>query len=305
MKKVQKLIQLWTLIFIFVYASNIFADVLYEATSLNTQGGGLNATSWPSLNDGIILVDDITVPEGGWTIDTISNYFGTIGNPIADSAFCVVYSKSILGIVNPMLYATRVPVTMEVETFTDPTNGFTRDTNRIDASGLNLILESGEYWIGLSPISDSYANCWMAWGSSTNNGELAKCYDLLQNAWVGTAFWTGPDEMLKIQGSANTENNDFSQATPTISLYSNFPNPFNPSTTIKFSLKSSSDVKLEVFNQKGQKVNTLCNKMFNSGEHSVVWNGTDNNGCKVSSGVYFYRLTSDSQALMKKMILLK
>jgi len=88
-------------------------------------------------------------------------------------------------------------------------------------------------------------------------------------------------------------------------LSQNYPNPFNPSTTIKFNLPKTSNVKLDVYNIKGQHVRTLENGLLNQGVHSVVWNGTDDNNQNVASGVYFYRLTANGQSETKKMLLMK
>ncbi len=69
-----------------------------------------------------------------------------------------------------------------------------------------------------------------------------------------------------------------------------YPNPFNPATTISYSLASESKVELNVYNAKGQKVKTLVNETLSVGLHSVIWNGTDETGKSVSSGVYFCSL---------------
>ncbi|MDD2229761.1 MAG: C25 family cysteine peptidase [Candidatus Cloacimonetes bacterium] len=85
----------------------------------------------------------------------------------------------------------------------------------------------------------------------------------------------------------------------------NYPNPFNPSTTISFSLPSSMPCKLEIFNLRGQKVNTLVNSEMNAGNHSIIWNGQDNNLKTVSSGIYMYKITTPQGAQSSKMILMK
>ncbi len=87
----------------------------------------------------------------------------------------------------------------------------------------------------------------------------------------------------------------------------NFPNPFNPSTTISFSLtaKDAKNTKLEIYNLKGQKVKTLVNEELSAGKHSVVWNGTDDSDKSVSSGIYFYKMRAGSYTSTKKMILMK
>ena len=89
------------------------------------------------------------------------------------------------------------------------------------------------------------------------------------------------------------------------SLSQNYPNPFNPSTTIRFSLLSSSYVTLEVFNILGQKVRTLVNEDLTAGYKQINWDGTNQNGQPVSSGIYFYRLKTDSFSETKKMVLMK
>ena len=91
----------------------------------------------------------------------------------------------------------------------------------------------------------------------------------------------------------------------TYSLSSNYPNPFNPETTISFSLPQASDVSLNVYNVKGQLVKTLINEQKELGNHSVIWAGKDNNDRKVASGVYFYRINAGEFTDMKKMILIK
>ncbi len=88
-------------------------------------------------------------------------------------------------------------------------------------------------------------------------------------------------------------------------LAGNYPNPFNPTTTIKYALKQSEDVKLMIFNLKGQLVKTLCDEKQDAGYHTIIWNGKDKNGKTVSSGVYFYKLNAGKYTSTKKMILMK
>ncbi|MBM4404248.1 MAG: T9SS type A sorting domain-containing protein, partial [Candidatus Cloacimonetes bacterium] len=88
-------------------------------------------------------------------------------------------------------------------------------------------------------------------------------------------------------------------------LHPNFPNPFNPSTTIVFTNPQTGNASLSVYNLKGQLVKTLINGTVNPGEHRVIWNGTDNSGKSVASGVYFYRLTANGRTETRKMMLMK
>ena len=98
--------------------------------------------------------------------------------------------------------------------------------------------------------------------------------------------------------------NDESLFSPKIKLF-NFPNPFNPTTTISFSIPNDSNIELSIYNIKGQKVKTLANEQYSKGEHSIVWNGDDDKGKSVSSGIYFYKLRTKEDSKIRKMILIK
>ena len=88
-------------------------------------------------------------------------------------------------------------------------------------------------------------------------------------------------------------------------LHSNYPNPFNPSTRISFSVPFEGKVNLSVYNTKGQLVKTLINRRIIPGSHIVNWDGQDNAGKQVASGVYFYKLKTHDSDISKKMLLLK
>ncbi len=88
-------------------------------------------------------------------------------------------------------------------------------------------------------------------------------------------------------------------------LAQNYPNPFNPSTTISFSVARSSDVTLSIFDVRGSLVSTLVRGRREPGVHRIGWDGTDNRGTRVASGVYFYRLDAGSFRATRKMVLLK
>ncbi|MDO9578310.1 MAG: T9SS type A sorting domain-containing protein [Candidatus Cloacimonadales bacterium] len=90
-----------------------------------------------------------------------------------------------------------------------------------------------------------------------------------------------------------------------VQLHGNYPNPFNPETNISFSIPTDQELSLNIYNMKGQKVRELISGQFASGSHSVVWDGKDENGRQVSSGLYFYKLKTDEKEISKKMLLLK
>lgn len=88
-------------------------------------------------------------------------------------------------------------------------------------------------------------------------------------------------------------------------LYSAYPNPFNPDTNIRFSLQSDTPVSLKIYNIKGQKVRTLVSDYLKQGEHRVVWDGRNDRGEHVASGIYLYKLKTTDYTAAKKMMLLK
>ncbi|MBD3401558.1 T9SS type A sorting domain-containing protein [candidate division GN15 bacterium] len=91
----------------------------------------------------------------------------------------------------------------------------------------------------------------------------------------------------------------------TPSLEQNYPNPFNPSTTIQYALPAASDVTIEVLNLLGQRVRLLVDEYRGPGVHRLVWDGRDESGDRVASGVYFYRIATGDFVDSRKMLLLK
>ncbi|HIB04167.1 MAG TPA: T9SS type A sorting domain-containing protein [Candidatus Marinimicrobia bacterium] len=88
-------------------------------------------------------------------------------------------------------------------------------------------------------------------------------------------------------------------------LHQNYPNPFNPTTEISFSLNQESNVTLTIFNMLGQQVKELTSGLKSAGNYTLQWNGNDDLGRRVSSGIYLYTLNDGSRSLTKKMVLMK
>ena len=91
----------------------------------------------------------------------------------------------------------------------------------------------------------------------------------------------------------------------TTRLFDNYPNPFNPRTTIKYELAKTSDVKITIYNSIGQKVRTLLNKRQSSGEYQAYWNGKDDTRHQLPTGVYFLKFETVDYSKVQKMILMK
>lgn len=116
------------------------------------------------------------------------------------------------------------------------------------------------------------------------------------------------NELIEIPLTAeiiSVSNDDNSVAAVTSSLEQNYPNPFNPETTISFFVDANSEVAIDIYDIKGRKVKTLVRDNYSRGNHSVVWNGENNQGNPVASGIYLYKMRSGSFSKSRKMILLK
>jgi hypothetical protein len=115
-------------------------------------------------------------------------------------------------------------------------------------------------------------------------------------------------QLVKITVKTNTaiiEDLDQGALPTSFELSQNYPNPFNPSTTIEFATPTATHVKLNVFNILGQSVKTLVDETLPVGRHSVIWDGTNNQGRQVASGIYFYRMDTKDFRETKKLLLLK
>ncbi len=108
--------------------------------------------------------------------------------------------------------------------------------------------------------------------------------------------WGGPGN--------NTLDND-SVHPGSFSLGDNYPNPFNPSTEIEYSVASASIVNLSIYDASGRLVKTLVSGLHEPDQHKVVWDGTNENGTSVAAGMYFYKITAGNFVETKKMLLVK
>ncbi len=88
-------------------------------------------------------------------------------------------------------------------------------------------------------------------------------------------------------------------------LHKNYPNPFNPTTTISFTLAKTEKVAIELFNLRGQKLICLVDDYYQAGNHKIVWNGIDDNNNKIASGIYLYRMKTENYTEVNTLIMLK
>lgn len=114
-----------------------------------------------------------------------------------------------------------------------------------------------------------------------------------------------PVTNVSLMASATPVSNEDGISPVITQLGANYPNPFNPTTTISFSLKESGPVTINIYNILGQKVKTLLSAKTQAGHHNLIWNGKDDNNLNVASGVYFYKMQSREYTNTRKMILMK
>jgi hypothetical protein len=113
-------------------------------------------------------------------------------------------------------------------------------------------------------------------------------------------------ELVRPQPSGVTGVNGGARAPSEFALLQNYPNPFNPSTTIAFSVSQSGSVLLDIYDLTGRHVRTLLSGGVAAGHHDVQWDGRDERGSSVGSGVYFYRLRAGANSVTsRKMLLMK
>lgn len=156
--------------------------------------------------------------------------------------------------------------------------------------------------------------------SNFTNDNCYNCFsvDLDGNSWndiitthYSHNFLSGNLHILFNDGSGNfleepqTLIDNFEIQSPNVEL-SNYPNPFNPETEIKFSIPNDSKVDIEIYNTKGQKIKSLTQNNFTKGSHSIIWIGDDESGKSVSSGIYYYKLNVNGKnEAVEKCLLLK
>ncbi|MGE5682166.1 MAG: FlgD immunoglobulin-like domain containing protein, partial [Bacillota bacterium] len=175
------------------------------------------------------------------------------------------------------------------------------DNNLVDLSAVNSSLPEG--WMMLHNYADGKLNIVMVGLEPVSNGTVASINFALKNK-EARAELAGTISLNDAPESALSKIG-VKQVPAQFELSQNYPNPFNPTTTVKYSLAVDTKVTLSVYNMVGQKIRTLVDGQQESGYYSINWDGTNELGQKVASGIYIYRLETGSFISSKKMNLLK
>lgn len=129
--------------------------------------------------------------------------------------------------------------------------------------------------------------------------------DSLVNTALRDSFVTRADAIILQEASGQVGVFDPNVVPNTFFLSQNFPNPFNPTTIIRFGLPVAEKVTLKIYDVLGREVKTLINEELKPGYHSVEWDGTNNYGSRVSSGIYIYRIVAGNFVKSMKMMMVK
>jgi hypothetical protein len=131
-------------------------------------------------------------------------------------------------------------------------------------------------------------------------------FSFIDRDWEpGTTYWyrveyrTGGERKILFDSGAIT-----TPAMP-LTLYQNHPNPFNPSTEIGYYLPSKTRVTVKIYDVSGKRIAEVVSKEQERGLHKAIWNGIDDRGNSVASGIYFYQLTGGKETISKKMVILR
>ena len=187
------------------------------------------------------------------------------------------------------------------------------------------------YWLHVAQVDDKYSS--LVFGQETVSMKITY-YDYQADTAINEFSWPrftmtiaagfgelvetleeppdGPQRILQgciIDGVTYgklTDVDDEDNILPTnVELYQNYPNPFNPTTKIDYYIPKASFVSLIIYDLMGREIKKLIEQEQFSGKHSVIWNGTNEENSKVSSSIYFYKMETAENKIIRKMLLLK
>ena len=194
-------------------------------------------------------------------------------------------------------------------------DGFHIAYNESYLHDLMAILITKRSWISLNPVGGTIAP-----GSQTDITVSLNSKNFpLGDFWASVEIFNNDPQAghlvipihMKVD-SIVSGISEFAEIPRDYQLFQNYPNPFNPTTTIRYNIKQASKVKLKIYNLLGQEIRTLVNGSQEAGYQSIIWDGRDNIGVPVASGIYIYQLaanpasgTGDRFINTRKMILMK
>lgn len=258
--------------------------------------------------------DYFALPQGDWLIQ-ISARAGKVHDL---ENWAGVQTQALAGfddleLAEPLVIGKYLSVSFPHPEWNLPANNFSTDIRPADSRE-----QVWEFEIETNLVSSRVNLSFDFLGDFPNDTEvhlIDQDLKLAQNLHVNAhySFKSGKSGSKKkfklIVGSvpfATLQAGDIGLVPETFELLQNFPNPFNPETRIRYNLAEATKVTFEIFDLLGRKVNTLAkNEQQEAGYYTVTWNGRDRHGKPLASGVYIYRITTNSQSISRKMILMK
>jgi len=210
------------------------------------------------------------------------NFSGRKSDP---NTFLPLFSKDFKGVDNPGVFPTA--------------DGWHKMKIEVRATGVN----ETSFWCYFdgtlltgSPIKDT---------TSTRNTSGSFGFYSFQQSAAGIPAYYDNIVVKQLQPITSVEDFNNPNLPEEYYLSQNYPNPFNPSTSISYKLKEAQNVSLVIYDALGRKIKTLVSEFKTPGSYTVVWNGINESGAKVNSGLYLYTLSSEKIFESRKMILLK
>jgi ligand-binding sensor domain-containing protein len=289
-------------------SNNIWVGTYYSGVA---KFDGTNWTVYDTLNSVLPDNECLALAIGGNNI-----WIGSWGLVKFDGTNWTVYNTSNSGLPYDRVYALSIDGigNLWIGTYGgglakfDGTNWTVYNTSNSDLPSniiLSLAIDGSNIWIGtwwgLAKFDGTNWSVYNPWNSGMpDNWVYALAIDDDDNIWIGT--WLGGLAVYREGGVIlNIEQESHIKRLPSaFSLSQNFPNPFNPTTTIKYQIPELSFVTLKVFDVLGNEITKLINKEKLSGNYEVEFDATG-----LPSGIYFYRLQTENFIETKKMILLK
>lgn len=255
--------------------------------------------------------DDFVIPAGEtWKIDSIKFFSYQTGSTLTSTITgcqLAIYSGTLAGaLVAGDTVANRLRATyfsnIYRTTGTPPYNTQTTRPIMAVVDTLSAILSAGTYWIQTGFRGTLASGPWAPPRTILNTPVTGNAQQKLSGVWAAALDGTNQQGLpFIIYGTNLTGISNNNTGVPSShSLKQNYPNPFNPSTKISFDLPKQDFVKISVFDMSGKEVETLVNRVVDAGSFTV-----DFDASKLSTGVYFYKMTTSNFTATKKMILVK
>ena len=160
--------------------------------------------------------------------------------------------------------------------------------NTHNVTGIGDVLKAGQTVLARFSSVASTPYCALIDKNGVLRYKASLLNDTVTAAFFSNSNWVDIDENIAPEFAVN-----------------NYPNPFNPNTTIELTLSKRENVEVTIYNVLGKEVKSLVKGTLDEGKHSFQWNGTDNSNDSLPSGIYFYKITTDSRSIFKKMLLVK